>query len=158
MNSRIFPYRAKENIIRGVALQVFLISVLAIFTTSLIPIIILIGDFTVRCLINPNLSPLVFISKKIQPLTRFRKKTVIFKPKRFAAFIGLAMSLVALILQLNNQYLWTTVVLGILALFSFLETFFKFCAGCKIFGILMKLKIIKEDECLDCVIPGGDGI
>lgn len=158
MNSRIYPFRAKEEIIRGVALQVFLLSVTAILTMSIIPIIILIGDFCIRSIVNPNLSPLVLISKKILPLTKFRKKMVTFKPKRFAAFIGLFMSLTAAALYLNNLYIGVVIVLSILSIFSFLESFFKFCAGCKIFGLLMKIGILKEDECIDCVLPGGDGI
>lgn len=153
-----FPIRAKEEIIRGVALQVFILSVIALLTMSIIPIIILVGDFCIRSMVSPNYSPLVYVSKKIQTVTKFRKKMVTFKPKRFAAFIGLFMSLTILILHLNNLFIWVVIVLSILILFSFLETFFKFCAGCKIFGLLMRIGIIKEDECIDCVLPGGDGI
>ncbi len=153
-----FPFRAKEEIIRGVALQVFVLSVVAILTMSIIPIIILVGDFCIRSMVSPNYSPLVLISQKILPATNFRKKMVTFKPKRFAAYIGLFMSLTIMILHLNNLYIWVAIVLSVLTLFSFLETFFKFCAGCKIFGLLMKLGIIKDDECIDCVLPGGDGI
>ncbi|NQT60306.1 MAG: DUF4395 family protein [Bacteroidetes bacterium] len=50
------------------------------------------------------------------------------------------------------------IIIAILALFSFLEVFLKFCAGCKIFGLLIKLGLLKEEVCLDCVLPGGDGI
>ena len=158
MKSRIFPFRAKEEIIRGVALQVFILSVIAVLTQSIIPVLILIMDFSIRCLINPNLSPLVYISKKIVPITNFRKKMVTFKPKRFAAFIGLFITLTILILLLSSLFIPATIVMLVLTTFSFLETFFKFCAGCKIFGLFMKLGILKEDECIDCVLPGGSGI
>lgn len=158
MNSRIFPFRAKEQIIRGVALQVFTLSVIAVFTQSIIPVIILVADFSLRSMINPNFSPLVHISKRIVPITNFRKRTVAFKPKRFAAFIGLFMSLTILLLLLTSNFIAATVFMIVLSSFSFLEAFFKFCAGCKIFGLLMKAGIISEDECVDCVIPGGDGI
>lgn len=153
------PFRVNEAVVRGVALQIFLLSLTAIFTMSIIPVIIMLLDFSIRVILLPSYSPLVFVSKKvIVPVLGFRKRLIVFKPKRFAAGIGMFMSLTALLLIINNLFVVGIVVLAVLSLFSSLEAFFKFCAGCKIFGLLMKMRIFKEDECVDCVFQDGSGI
>ncbi|MBI9097032.1 MAG: DUF4395 domain-containing protein [Spirochaetaceae bacterium] len=153
------PFRVSEAAVRGVAIQVFLLSLTAIITKSQIPVIILIIDFAVRVILIPRFSLLALVSRKwIAPLAGFRRRQIVFKPKRFAAAIGLTMSIAALLLSINNLPLFYTITLSTLALFSSLEAFFKFCAGCKIFGLLMLLGLVKEDECPDCVYTNGGGI
>lgn len=159
MNRIERPFRVNEAVVRGVAVQVFILSVTAIFTLSIIPVIILLLDFSIRVILLPGFSPLVFISKKIvAPILGFRKRLIVFKPKRFAAGIGMFMSLSSLLVLINSMNIVAIAVLATLSLFSFLEAFFKFCAGCKIFGLLIKAGLLKEDECLDCVFQDGSGI
>ncbi len=43
-------------------------------------------------------------------------------------------------------------VLGVLTLFAVLEAAFGFCAGCLVFGYLMKWGIVPESVCQDCTI------
>ena len=98
-------------------------------------------------------SPLVFISRyAVAPLTRFEQRQILFRPKRFAAGIGLFMSATALVLSLIQLPLAAAVVTGILALFCFLEAFLRFCAGCKIFALLIRLGVFEEDLCMDCTL------
>lgn len=158
MNSRNI-FRVKEEIVRGVALQVFILSLVAIFTSHIIPIVVLLADFVIRVFIHPSYSPLVWTSNKIIcPILKYRKRIVTFKPKRFAAGIGLFLTTITIYLHIIDLDIIKIIVLSILAFFSFLETFFKFCAGCKIFGLLIKLKIIPEEVCEDCAFQGGEGI
>ena len=153
------PYRVSENVVRGVALQVFILSLTSIFTGSAIPVIALLIDFSIRVFLLPLYSPLVWVSRKIiVPIVGFRRKQVVFKPKRFAAGIGLLMSATALFFNLSEMVIPFEITLGILVLFSFLEAIFKFCAGCKIFSLLMRLGLVSEDECPDCVYTNGSGI
>ncbi len=153
------PYRVSEKAVRGVALQVFILSLATILTGSYIPVIILLFDFAIRVILIPQFSPLAWISRKlIVPIAGFRKKQVVFKPKRFAAAIGMVMSALSLFFFYQEKTPAALTTISILALFSFLEAFFKFCAGCKIFGLLMKLGIVSEDECPDCVYGDGSGI
>ena len=51
------------------------------------------------------------------------------------------------------------VVLGVLAVFAFLESVFGFCAGCKVFAVLMKVGVIPEAVCEECnnLSLGGAG-
>ena len=75
-----------------------------------------------------------------------------------SSWIGLVMSVFAAAAVISGYISIMLIIIAVLALFSFLEAFLKFCAGCKIFGLLIKLGLLKEEVCLDCVLPGGDGI
>lgn len=153
------PERVKEPVVRGVAVEVFILALTALYWKSAIPVFILLGDFFIRISIGPRYSPLAIVSRLvIAPLLRFPAKLVMLRPKRFAAGIGFFMSALALLFFYLNQILFMQVTLSILALFSFLEAFFRFCAGCKIFGLLIRLGWVEEDLCEDCVFPGGEGI
>jgi len=153
------PKRVKEPVVRGVAVQVFILAIAALYWKSPIPVYVLLGDFFIRVALGPRFSPLASLSRFIiVPLLRFPARLVMLRPKRFAAGIGLFMSAAALLLFFLDQPLLMQLVLGILALFSFLEAFFRFCAGCKIFGLLIRLGWVGEELCEDCVFPGGEGI
>ncbi|MBB6480203.1 DUF4395 domain-containing protein [Spirochaeta isovalerica] len=153
------PYRVNEAVVRGIALQVLFLSLLTLFTGSLIPAFLLAGDFAIRVFLIPRFSPLAYISGKIiAPLARFKRKQIVFKPKRFAAMIGLSLSAASVVFLLNQASGPALFLLGMLALFSFLEAVFRFCAGCRIFGLLMKLGLVKEEQCPDCVFLDGTGI
>ncbi|MBI9105040.1 MAG: DUF4395 domain-containing protein, partial [Spirochaetales bacterium] len=120
---------------------------------------ILAVDFFIRAILTPRFSLLAFISRKlIVPVAGFRRRMIMFKPKRFAAGIGLFMTGASLIFHYYDITFIFIVFMSILILFSFLETFLKFCAGCKIFGILIKLEILDEEECTDCKFEDGSGI
>ncbi len=157
MKRLVIPFRIKEEVVRGVALQVFLVSVIAIYSESIYLILLLVMDFFIRSVLTPKWSPLAFISKLIIHKI-YRKKMIFYKPKKFAATIGLLMTTTSLLLLLLDITLISIIILSILSLFSMLETFFKFCAGCKIYGLLLHLGILEEDECLDCSFQGGSGI
>lgn len=157
MKKIIIPFRVKEEVVRGVALQVFIISVIAIIAKSRYLTILLVSDFLIRSVLTPKYSPLVFLSN-LFIYKIFKNKMIFFKPKRFAAFIGLLISGTSLLLLFLDKNLIAVILLSLLSIFSMLETFFKFCAGCKIYGILMHLGLLEEDECLDCTFQGGSGI
>ena len=39
---------------------------------------------------------------------------------------------------------------GVLLVFATLESVFNFCAGCRLFYVLMKAGVIPEDVCVEC--------
>lgn len=159
MNRLTRPFRVNEAVVRGVAFQVFLLALWGAVTGSAIPVIFLGIDFLIRALLFPQISLLALVSKKVLgPLNVFKARMILFKPKRFAAGIGLFMSLAALGLLYFQFTPIARIVLAVLVLFSGLESFFAFCAGCKIFQLLIKLRIVKNDFCQDCSLGDGDGI
>lgn len=154
-----FPEMIKEHFVRGVAVQVFLISLAVIVSGSKLLVYFLVLDFFTRVFFTPKASLMALLSRLIfSPLFRFQKKSIYASPKKFAAGIGLIMTIGAAVFGLFDAALVVGILMGILALFAFLEAFLNFCAGCKIYGILARMNIIKDDSCPDCVYPGGDGI
>ncbi len=148
-----------EAVVRGVALQVFLIAVVVFLLKSPIPVLFLAADFLLRLAGLSRFSPLAFVARSIiVPLRVFRRRRITARPKRFAAGIGFTISLTAALFYWFDLPAGMLVSIGLLAFFSFLEAFLKFCAGCRIFSLLIRLGIASEDLCTDCVYPGGDGI
>ncbi|MDA3939208.1 MAG: DUF4395 domain-containing protein [Spirochaetia bacterium] len=153
MNNNKIPERVKEQNVRTIALQVVLISTFAILFKQPILMLLLSADFILRALINSKYSPLAIISRKfLADILPFRNKIILLRPKKFAASIGVILSLAAGIFGLIGQTAIMIYITGILLTFSVLETFFKFCAGCRIFSILIRLNIISEDKCIDCSV------
>ncbi len=153
------PERVNEAVVRGVALQVFITAACVLIWKSWYPLCFLAVDFFIRVTLKPKYSLFALISRTILVKTiRFKKRVILYKPKKFAAWIGLIMSLLAAVAGILEFLPAMLIITAILVLFSFLEAFLKFCAGCKVFGLLIKLGILKEEICLDCVLPGGDGI
>ena len=145
------PKHVNGTVVRIVAGQVFLLSISILLTGSSLLIIIMAMDFLIRTLGYSGFSPLsqagAFLAKRL----RLKKKIIFFKPKRFAALIGFSLSLSALILLTAGQ---THIALGfisVLGVFSFLEAFLGFCAGCKIYGFLITRGLISSRNCPDCV-------
>ncbi|MCG8572560.1 MAG: DUF4395 domain-containing protein [Spirochaetes bacterium] len=159
MSNKKIPLRVKESVVRGVALQVFTLALISIFRHNFYTLFILLGDFFIRAFIHPQFSPLAWISKNlITKVIPFRKRLIIFRPKRFAAGIGFFLTAISIPLFFLYQSVPLIIILSILSFFSFLECFFSFCMGCKIFSLLIHLGLVQEDICTDCIYPGGEGI
>ncbi|MCK5154068.1 MAG: DUF4395 domain-containing protein [Spirochaetales bacterium] len=157
MNNNKSPERVQERKVRAIALEVVVISALAIVFKQPIIMLLLSLDFIIRAFINSKYSPLAIISKNfISKLLPFRNKIILMRPKKFAASIGVILSLAAGIFGLAGQTSIMLYITIVLLTFSFLETFFKFCAGCWMFSILIHLNIISEDNCIDCSLTTVD--
>lgn len=157
MNNNNTPERVQERKVRAIALEVVVISTFAILLKQPIIMLLLSLDFVIRAFINSKYSPLASISRiflsKILP---FRNKIILLKPKKFAAAIGVILSLAAGIFGLEGQISIMIYITIVLLTFSFLEAFFKFCAGCWLFGVLIRLNIISDDNCTDCSLTTSD--
>jgi hypothetical protein len=79
-----------------------------------------------------------------------KEKLVAGPPKRFAQGIGVLISAFALIFFVLSVKEISIILMGILIIFSFLESFLGFCAGCKIFNILIRLGLIPQNICEAC--------
>lgn len=147
-----FPLKVSEPVVRIIASEVFLLAGATAITASPWIALILAADFALRSLINPAWSPLRLLAKDaLLPLTKAKERAVFYSPKRFAAVIGLTLSVFALIGGTFDSAALAGGAAAILALFSFLEAAFGFCAGCKIYGFLMRQGIIPTEWCPECV-------
>ena len=152
-----FPELINEVSARLVASGVLILSVSCLLfminqsDITYIFLIMLIYGFLARVSSGPKISPLaLLVTKVIVPKLSFREKIVPGPPKRFAQGVGLIFSLlIAGFLTLGLSYI-SIALLSILITFASLEAFFGFCAGCKVFKVLMKVGIIPEDVCEKC--------
>ena len=108
--------------------------------------------FLARVLTGPKLSPMGLLATRvIVPKIIKRSKMVAGPPKRFAQAVGLVFSVSALVLSYGVGAPGAAkAVLGVLALFATLESVASFCAGCFVFGYLMRWGLIPQDVCDKC--------
>ena len=152
MKATNFPGKVPEVVVRTTAIQVTVIAVLTIAFASPWPVLLLMLDFATRAFISPKLSPLATVSRVVWvPALNLNGPEIFYTPKKFAARIGFAMTLVSAVLYFLGLPLAGGAVIAILALFSFLEGAFRFCVGCKIYAFLVGRGMFSGDDCADCV-------
>ena len=147
-----FPHPVNEVSARVVAAMVVGLS-LTIITTDLHWLMFVLAyGFLARVLTGPTLSPMGLLATRlIVPKVIRRSKLVAGPPKRFAQSVGLVFSVSAAVLAYGVGAMGAAkVVLGVLVVFASLEAFVGFCAGCFVFGYLMRWGIIPESVCRDC--------
>jgi hypothetical protein len=149
-----FPNPVNEFAARGVAALVLALTLATIFADQWWLLAILVYGFAARVATGPTLSPLGLISTRVLvPLLGNPSRPTPGPPKQFAQIVGLAFSVTALVLFLIvDSSVPYRVVLGVLAGFALLESGVGFCAGCLVFGWLMKWGVIPESICRECVL------
>lgn len=152
-----FPELINEVAARLVAIGVLVLSSVVLFLLIdknnyvLIFLSILIYGFLARVSSGPKISPLaLFVTKLLVPRLNFKEKLVPGPPKRFAQGIGLIFSLFTAITFVVNLNSISILLISILILFAALEAFIGFCAGCKVFKLLMNIGLIPNDVCEKC--------
>jgi len=148
-----FPNPVNEVAARSVAGMVLALALATILTGEPWLLFFLVYGFVARVLTGPTLSPIGLIATRlVVPLLNIPEKPVPGPPKRFAQFVGLVVSLVGAVLFIWVSPIAGKSVLGVLAVFAALESGFGFCAGCFVFGYLMRWGLIPESVCLACRI------
>ena len=162
MNENITNFFSFPELINEVAARLVAIGVLVLSSVVLFLLIdknnyvlfflsILIYGFLARVSSGPKISPLaLFVTKLIVPRLNFKEKLVPGPPKRFAQGIGLIFSLFTAITFVVNLNSISILLISILILFAALEAFIGFCAGCKVFKLLMNIGLIPNDACEKC--------
>ncbi len=148
-----FPNPVNEHAARWVAALVAALTLAAIFTAEVWVLAALTYGFAARVATGPTLSPIGQLATRVLvPWAGKPSRPTPGPPKRFAQSIGLAFSLTALVLFLaiDASAPWRA-VLGVLAAFALLESGAGFCAGCFVFTRLMKLGVIPESVCRECL-------
>ena len=148
-----FPNPVNEIAARLVAGMVVILSLAFILSGELWLLFLLFYGFLARVFTGPNLSPMGLLATRILvPILGNRQRPVPGPPKRFAQLVGLAFSSLALALFFFVNPLAAKGVVGILALFAALESSVGFCAGCFVFGYLMRWGLIPESVCRECLV------
>ncbi|TGK39376.1 DUF4395 domain-containing protein [Leptospira gomenensis] len=146
-----FPETVNESAARTVAGLVLILSMITVFTESIWLNAALSYGFAARVLYGPKFSIFAKLAiHGIVPLFGFGDKPVAGPPKRFAQSLGFLLSLTSLILLSTGEVFVFRIVLGILSFFAALESVVGFCAGCFVFGYLMRWGIIPSEICERC--------
>ena len=147
-----FPHPVNDIAARVVAGMVVLLSVIIIVFDIDWLLALLTYGFLARVLAGPNLSPMGLLATRfVVPALGNPFKPVAGPPKQFAQTVGLLFSTSALVLTYGfEQGVAAKGVLGVLLLFASLESFVGFCAGCFVFGYLMRWGLIPQETCDRC--------
>lgn len=145
-----FPNPVNEKAARSVAAGVMLLGLTTLVTQWWWLAVPLAYGFIARVLTGPTLSPLGQLATRVAAPRLGAAKPVPGPPKRFAQGIGVCFSVATLALAAVGSTTVASFVLAVLVLFAGLEAGLGFCAGCFVFGRLMRAGIIPEDTCEEC--------
>ena len=148
-----FPNPVNDYAARTVATGVVVMCVAAVAFRQPWILVPLAYGFWARVLSGPRFSPLGQLATRVvAPRLPWAPKLVAGPPKRFAQAIGVLFSTTALLLWFGfGLHTATWVVVSLLATAAFLEAAFGLCLGCKAFAVLMRLGVIPESVCEECL-------
>ena len=132
--------------------MVLTLALVIIFTDVRWLMFLLAYGFLARVLTGPTLSPMGLLATRlIAPKLLRRTKLVAGPPKQFAQTVGLVFATAALTLSYGfGQHLAAEGVLATLVVFAGLESIVGFCAGCFVFGYLMRWGLVPQETCERC--------
>lgn len=146
-----FPDTVNEKAARVVAGGVAIVALVTLVTGwhwLLVPLAL---GFLARVLTGPSLSPLALLATRVVAPRLGPPKLAPGPPKRFAQSIGLTLTVVAALASLGfDQPGLASALLVVLITFATVEAMAGFCAGCWVFGQLMRLGVIPEQVCIAC--------
>jgi hypothetical protein len=127
------------TVVRINAFSVSALVVLFLCTSQTIWLYLLGADFLIRLYGSKSFSPVNRLSMCIKQLLRLETKMTDAGAKRLAAHFGVAF-VILLLISTYMQLETMTYALGALFLLcAFLELFFDYCVGCKIYHLLKKI-------------------
>lgn len=146
-----FPELVNEKAARVVAGAVAVLSITTIVTGWHVVTVPLALGFLARVVAGPTLSPLAQLATRVVAPRLGAPKLVPGPPKRFAQGVGLAVTGAAAVTSLGFDRPGVAVaLLGVLVLFATLESLAGFCAGCWVFGQLVRFGVLPERVCVAC--------
>jgi len=129
----ISDQKINERVARLNAVFTVLILLTFGFTRSLPLLIFLVVDFLLRATSWSKFSLIAFTSRHIVKYLPVETQLINAGPKIFAARIGLLLTSLIILAAIFSYSSASLVIVGILALFSFLEGAFGICVACTIY-------------------------
>ena len=149
-----FPNPVNEKAARTVAAGVAVLAALALVTGWRWVLVLLAVGFLARTLAGPRFSALGRLATQVVAPRLGMPRFVPGPPKRFAQSIGLVLTTVAAVTAYAGAVVLPLVLVGVLLVFALLESVVGFCAGCWVFGHLMRLGVIPDTVCEECRAVG----
>ena len=146
-----FPNPVNEKAARLVAGGVAVLGALTVVTGWPWLILLLAVGFLARTAAGPRFSALGRLATQVLAPRLGMPRFVPGPPKRFAQGIGLLLTTVAAVAAYGfGAVLLPTLLITVLLVFALLESVLGFCAGCWMFGHLMRWGVIPDDVCEEC--------
>ena len=146
-----FPNPVNELAARTVAAGVAVLAALTLVTGWHWLIALLAVGFAARTAAGPRFSLLGRLATHVVAPRLGMPRFVPGPPKRFAQSIGLVLTTVAAVAAYGfGAVVLPTVLVAVLLVFALLESVLGFCAGCWVFGRLMRWGVIPADTCEAC--------
>lgn len=147
-----FPNPVNETSVRFVASCVALLALLALVLQERPLVAALAYGFVARALAGPRLSPLALLATRVvTPRLPFRHRYAPGPAKRFAQALGAAVTLAATALAFTvGMGVAVDALLALIVALATLEGAFGVCVGCRVFGLLMRLRVLPEGVCAEC--------
>lgn len=125
--------RVDSNMVRVISFQVVLFAVILLITKESIFALVLVFDFFIRAIRQPNFSLFHITGQLVLKGWGIAPKLCDESPKRFALYLGLIISLFLAVFYSAGFTTLATAITVTLLLCALLETVFDFCVGCKIY-------------------------
>ena len=146
-----FPNPVNEKAARVVAGAVALLGLLALATGWSWLLVVLAYGFWARVLTGPKLSPLGLFATRVAAPRLGAPRYVPGPPKRFAQFIGAALTTAAAVAAIGfGATAVAGALLAALVAAATLEAVFALCLGCHAFALLMRTGVVPERVCTEC--------
>ena len=151
-----FPNPVNEKAARTVAAGVFLLTIGTLTLTGVLGTgwlwlsAVLAAGFIARALSGPRFSPLGLLATRVIA-PRLGPAVLVPGPsKRFAQSVGAVFTTSAVILVALGQFLPAAILLGLIAIFSGLESMAGICVGCLVFNALIRAGLVPASVCEEC--------
>jgi hypothetical protein len=145
-----FPAVVNEKAARTIGAGVAVLGATALVTSWWWLVVLMAVGFALRVAAGPRWSPLGRLATLLAPRLG-APRLVPGPPKRFAQTVGLLMSSAAALAALAfDAPVVGGALLGVLVAFATLEAAFGFCAGCRVFALLMRVGLVPEQTCAAC--------
>jgi hypothetical protein len=147
-----FPHPVNEVAARMVAGMVLILGLAIILLDQAWLMGFLAYGFLARVLTGPTLSPMGLLATRVLvPVLGNHVRPVAGPPKRFAQALGLAFSATALTVHFGlGLEAAAEGVLAVMLIFAAAEAILGFCAGCFVFGYLMRWGLVPKEVCEQC--------
>ena len=133
--------RIDEHIARLNGAQTVLLLTVFLVSGSIISVVFLLIDFSLRSGNMSRYSVLSFLSKTVAQSVRLKPALINAGPKIFAARIGLVFNIAIIFSFLAGLNNLAFVFTGVFATFAFLESAFGICVACLICPVVYKINL-----------------
>ncbi|MGC9341517.1 MAG: DUF4395 domain-containing protein [Bacteroidales bacterium] len=134
--------RINENLSRLNASFTLLMSILFLLTWSPFFMMVIVMDFILRNIMEGKLNPVTRFNNYLITVIHIPEHLINAGPKIFAARVGLLLGIAGTFFLFMGNHVAVSVIIGMLGIFSFLESAFNYCVACKLYPYLLPLNRI----------------